>query len=110
MIHCQQSIALQNDVKQAIGRRQRAYEAKRRINNEKTIAEYAEAKQQIKRVEKQEKLNKELSIASICKHIHKTFYSFINERRIVRDKIGPHKTVDGIVISNDNDMSNTMNN
>ena len=39
-----------------------------------------------------EKRNKELSIARICKHNPKGFYSFINERRIiVRDNIGPQK-------------------
>ena len=76
---------INNDVKQAIGRRQRAYETKRRINNEETVAEYIEAKSQVKRIVKQEKRNKELSIARICKHNPKSFYSYINERRIVRD-------------------------
>ena len=41
---------INNDVKQAIGRRQRAYEAKRMINNEETVAEYTEAKRQVKRI------------------------------------------------------------
>ena len=31
---------INNDVKHAIGRRQRAYESKRRISNKETIAEY----------------------------------------------------------------------
>ena len=39
---------INNDVKEAIGRRRRAYETKRRINNEETVAEYIEAKRQIK--------------------------------------------------------------
>ena len=34
----------------------------------------------------------------------------MNERIIVRDNIGPLKTLDGIVITTDNDMANTMNN
>ena len=34
---------INNDVKEAIGRRQRAYEAKRMINSEVSIAEYIEA-------------------------------------------------------------------
>ena len=46
---------INNDVKQAIGRRQRAYETKRRINNEETVAEYIEAKRQVKIIVKQEK-------------------------------------------------------
>ena len=43
-----------NDVEQAIGRRQRAYETKR-TNNEETVAEYIEAKRQVIRIVKQEK-------------------------------------------------------
>ena len=97
-----------NDVKQAIGRRQRAYETKRRINNEETVAEYIAARTQVKRIVKQEKRN-ELSIARICEHNPQS-YSYVNERIIVRDNIGPLKTLDGIVITTDNDMANTMNN
>ena len=37
-----------NDVKHAIGRRQRADEEKRIINSEETIAEYNEARRQVK--------------------------------------------------------------
>ena len=51
-----------------------------------------------------------INIAKICKHNPKSFYSYINERRIVRDNIGPLKILDGIVITTDNDMANTMNN
>ena len=49
-------------------------------------------------------------IARICKLNPKSFYSYISERRIVRDNIGQLKTLDGIVITTDNDMANTMNN
>ena len=54
---------INNDVNQAIGRRQRAYETKRRINNEETVAEYIAARRQVKRNIKQETRNKELCIA-----------------------------------------------
>ena len=37
-------------------------------------------------------------------------YSYINERKIVRDNIWPLKTLDGTLITTDNDMANTMNN
>ena len=46
---------INNDIKQAIGRRQRAYETKTRINNEETVAEYIAAGRQVKRIVKQEK-------------------------------------------------------
>ena len=102
---------INNDVKQAIGRRQRGYETKRRIKNEETITEFIAARREVKRIVKQEKRNKEfISIARICKHNPKSFYSYINERRIVRYNMGPLKTMDGIVITNDTDMAKTMNN
>ena len=82
---------INNDVKQAIGRRERAYEKKRRINNEESIAEFIVAIREVKRIVKQEKRNEELSIARICKHNPKSFYFYINERRIVRDNIGHSK-------------------
>ena len=44
----------QENVKQAIGRRQRAYETRRRINNEETITEFIAAKREVKRIVKQE--------------------------------------------------------
>ena len=61
------------------------------INNEETISEFNAARRDVKRIVKQEKRNKELSISRICKHNPKSFYSY----RIVRDNIGPLKTLDG---------------
>ena len=75
------------------------------IDSEETIAEYIEAKRQVKRIVKQEKRENELSIARICKQHPKSFYSNITGRRIVRDNIGPLKTLDGTVITTDNDMA-----
>ena len=86
------------------------YETNRKINNKETVAEFIAARREVKTIVKQEKRNKELSTSRICKQNHKSFYSYINERRIVRDNIGPLKTLDGIVFTNDNDMANTMNN
>ena len=66
---------INNDVKQAILRRQTAYETKRMINIEETITKYIEAKRQVKRIVEPEKQkrNKELSIARICKLNPKSF-------------------------------------
>ena len=91
-------------------RKDPSFHTKGRINNEETVAEYTEAKRQVKRIVIQEKRNKELNIARIFKHNPKSFYSYITERKIVRDNIWPLKTLDGIVITTDNDMANTMNN
>ena len=78
-------------------------------NTEESNAEYAAAKCQVKRSLKQAKRSKETNIATICKSNPKFFYSYINERRIVRDIVGPLKTPDGIVVTTCNDMANTLN-
>ena len=101
---------INNDVKQAIGRSQRANETKRRINNEETNAEFIAALREVKRLAKQEKSNEELNIERIFKQNPKSFYSYINKRRIVRHNIGPLETLDGIVITTDNYLANTINN
>ena len=75
------------------------------INNEEIIAEYIAACRQVKRIVKQEKSSKELSIARICKHNPKSFYSYMKERIIVRDNIGPLITLDRIDITTDPDMA-----
>ena len=53
--------------------------------NEEAIVEFIAARREVKRIVKQKKRYKELSIARICKHNTKSFYSYINKRRIVRD-------------------------
>ena len=39
----------------------------------------------------------------------KGFYSYINERRILRDNVGALKTPTGQIVTTDNDMANTLN-
>ena len=58
---------------------------------------------------KEAKLNKEINVARLCKTNPKGFYSYINERRIVRNNVGPLKTPDAEIVTTDNDMANTLN-
>ena len=53
------------------------------------------ARQLVKRAVKKAKSNKEINAARLCKSNHKGFYSYINERRIIRDNVGPLKTPTG---------------
>ena len=48
-------------------------------NEGSTMKKLSAAKRQVKRIVEQEKRNKELSIARICKHNPKSFYSYIDE-------------------------------
>ena len=58
---------------------------------------------------KQAKRNKEINVARLCKTNPIGFYSYINERRKVRDNVGPLKTPTGQMVTTDNDMANTRN-
>ena len=68
---------------------EREHRNKKKINNEEVVTEDIVTRRQVKRIVKQEKRNNESSIARICKHNPKSLYFYINERRIVRDYIGP---------------------
>ena len=100
---------INNDVKQSIARRQRACDERKRNNTYKTSAEYFTARQLVKRALKQAKRNKEINVARLCKTNPNGFYSYINERRIVRDNVGPLKTPAGQIVTTDNGMANTLN-
>ena len=63
----------------------------------------------VKRAVKQAKRNKKISVARLCKTNPKGFYFYINERRIVRDNVGPLKTSTGQIVTTDNDLANTLN-
>ena len=58
---------------------------------------------------KQAKRNKEINVAILCKTNPKGFYSYINERTIIGDNVEPLKTPTGQIVTNDNDMANTLN-
>ena len=100
---------INNDVKQSIARRQRAYDERKRNNTDKTSAEYFTARRQVKWAVKQAKRNKKINFARLCKTNPKGYYSYINERRIVRDDVGPLKTPSFQIVTTDNDMANTLN-
>ena len=99
---------INNDVKQSIAKRQRAYDEKKRNNSDETSAEYFTARRFVKRAVKQAKRKKEINVARLFKTNAKGFYSYINERRIVRDNVGPLKTPTGQIVTTD-DMANTLN-
>ena len=98
-----------NDVKKSVARRQRAFDERKRNNTDETSVEYFTAGRLVKRAVKQAKRNKEINVARLCKTNRKGFYSYINERRIIRDNVGPLKAPTGQIVSTDNDMANTLN-
>ena len=99
---------INNDVKQSITRRQRAYDARKRNTTDETNAEYFTARRLVKRAVKQAKPNKEINVARLYKTKTKLFYSYINERRIIRNNVGPLKTPTGQIVTSDKDMVDTL--
>ena len=89
---CINASRINNDVKQFIARCQRAYDAKKGNNADETSAEYFTSRRLLKRAVKQAKRNNKINVARLCKNNPKGFYSYINERRIIRDDVGPLKT------------------
>ena len=100
---------INNDVKQSVARRQRAYDERKRNYADETSAEYFTARRLVKRAVKQAKRNKEINVARLCKTNPKVIYSYINERRIIRENVGPLKAPTGQMVTTDNDMVNTLN-
>ena len=99
---------INNDVKNSIARRRRAYDERKRNNTDETSAEYFTARWLVKRAVKQAKRNKEINVARLCKTNPKGFYSYINDQRIVKDNVEPLKTPTGQIVTTDNDMANTL--
>ena len=91
-----------NDVKQSIARRQRAYDGRKRSNTDETSAECFTARRLVIRAVKQAKRNKEINVARLCKTNPTGFYSYINEIIIIRDNEGPLKTPTEQIVTTDN--------
>ena len=50
----------------------------------------------------------QINVARLCKTNPKGFFSYINERRLVRDNVGPLKTPAGQIVTTGNDMADTL--
>ena len=68
-----------NDVKQSISRRQRAYDERKRNNTDETSAEYFTARWLVKRAVKQAKRNREINVVRLCKANPNGLYSYIHQ-------------------------------
>ena len=86
-----------------------SYDERKRNHTDETSAEYFTARRFVKRAVKQAKPNKEINVARLCETNPKGFCFYINERRIVRDNVGPLKKPTGQIVTTDNDMANTLN-
>ncbi|KAF2359920.1 Endonuclease/exonuclease/phosphatase [Trinorchestia longiramus] len=77
------------EIKRLINARQHSYRRLKRYQTEPHRQEHIHACRAIKRTIKSTKQNKEIAVAAQTKTNPKSFYKYVNERRLRRDTIGP---------------------
>ena len=92
-----------------IDRHQRVYDARKRNNTDESSVEYFTARWLVKTAVKQAKRNEDINVARLWKTKSKGFHSYINERRIIKDNVGPLKTPTGQIVNTNKYMANTLN-
>jgi len=100
---------LNNEVQEAIACRQILYQAHKTNPTQESEQAHEQAGRRVKRVVRSAKRNKEKNVAKMAKRNPKGFYAYVNERRVVRDSIGPLRNNAGDIKSSDADMSIILN-
>ena len=98
-----------NEVKEAITNRDRLYLEWKTSPSEQSEADHKQSCREVKKVVRRAKRNKELNVARLAKHNPKAFYSYVNERRVVRDSVGPLQNTEGELKSSDTEVSDILN-
>jgi hypothetical protein len=101
---------LNNAVLVAISNRLRAYKENKQNPSEATERLFTANKRQVKRILKTSKRKKEKEVSRIAKTNPKRFYAYVNERRIIRESIGPLLDTEGDLRTTDQEMATVMNN
>ncbi|KAF2344520.1 hypothetical protein FHG87_024723 [Trinorchestia longiramus] len=77
------------EIKRLINARQHSYRRLKRYQTEPHRQEHIHACRVVKRTIKSTKRNKEIAVAAQAKTNPKSFYKYVNDRRLKRDTIGP---------------------
>ncbi|KAF2343715.1 Reverse transcriptase domain [Trinorchestia longiramus] len=77
------------EIKRLINARQHSYRRLKRYQTEPHRQEHIHACRAVKRTIKSTKRNKEITVAAQAKTNPKSFYKYVNDRRLKRDTIGP---------------------
>ena len=99
-----------SDIKASLKERNRLYTQKKCNPTPENVRFYNDSRRRVKRLIRTAKRNFEISIATEAKHNSKIFYKYINSRKQLKSGIGPLRTANGNIITNNNDMATLLNN
>ena len=99
-----------SNIKSAIINRNRLYTLKKNNPTTENVRRYHDSRRQVKRLIRTAKRNFEINVASEVKQNPKVFYKYINSRKQFKSGIGPLKTEDDKIITDDHEIAMTLNN
>ncbi|KAF2366666.1 Reverse transcriptase domain [Trinorchestia longiramus] len=97
------------EIKCFINARQHSYRRLKRYQTEPHRQEHIHACRAVKRTIKSTKRNKEITVAAQAKTNPKSFYKYVNDRRLKRDTIGPLIDSEGSTQTNNKSKAKILN-
>ncbi|KAF2355360.1 Reverse transcriptase domain [Trinorchestia longiramus] len=97
------------EIKRLINARQHSYRRLKRYQTEPHRQEHIHACRAVKRTIKFTKRNKEITVAAQAKTNPKSFYKYVNDRRLKRDTIGPLIDSEGSTQTNNISKAKILN-
>ncbi|KAF2356835.1 Reverse transcriptase domain [Trinorchestia longiramus] len=97
------------EIKRLINARQHSYRRLKRYQTEPHRQEHIHACRAVKRTIKSTKRNKEITVAAQAKTNPKSFYIYVNDRRLKRDTIGPLIDFEGSTPTNNKSKAKILN-
>ncbi|KAF2346267.1 hypothetical protein FHG87_022977 [Trinorchestia longiramus] len=96
-------------IKRLINARQHSYRRLKRYQTEPHRQEHIHACRAVKRTIKSTKRNKEITVTAQATTIPKSFYKYVNDRRLKRDTIGPLIDSEGSTQTNNKSKAKILN-
>ncbi|KAF2343305.1 hypothetical protein FHG87_025938, partial [Trinorchestia longiramus] len=97
------------EIKRLINAKQHSYRRLKRYQTEPHRQEHIHACRAVKRTIKSTKRNKEITVAAQAKTHPKSFYKYVNDRRLKRDTIGPLIDSEGSTQTNNKRKAKILN-
>ncbi|KAF2348282.1 hypothetical protein FHG87_020961 [Trinorchestia longiramus] len=97
------------EIKRLINAKQHSYRRLKRYQTEPHRQEHIHACRAVKRTIKSTKRNKEITVAAQAKTNPKSFYKYVNDRRLKRDTIGPLIDSEGSTQTNNESKAKILN-
>ena len=97
-------------IKQAIGRKKNAYLKYKKSKSEADYMRYVTTKRYCEREIRTSKRNHEINISRQSKTNPKKFYQYVRSKKTVKEKIGPLKDANNMLISEYKNMAKILNN